>query len=123
MFIKHSGDGKVIVLVVYVDDFILTGDDQREMNRLKASLAIEVEIKDLGSLKYFIGMEVARSKKGIVVSQRKYIFNFLKETGMSGCKPIDTLIDPNKKIRDNNQGGPVDTAQYQRLVEKLIYVS
>lgn len=47
----------------------MTGDDIEEMSRLKKSLAKEFEIKDLGQLRYFLGMEVARSKNGIVVSQ------------------------------------------------------
>ena len=55
--------------------------------RLKKCLAVEFEIKDLGSLWYFLGIEVARSKKGIVVTQSKYIVDLLEEIGMSGCKP------------------------------------
>lgn len=58
----------MLVLIIYVDGIILIGDNQREMNRLKDSLASEFEIKDLGSLKYFLGMEVAQSKEGIAVS-------------------------------------------------------
>jgi len=65
------------------------------MERLKRNLATEFEIKDLGSLKYFLGMEVARSKKGISVSQRKYVLDLLQETGMSGCRTVDTPVDPN----------------------------
>lgn len=85
MFFKHSKDGKIAVLIVYVDDIILTGDKLIEMERLKKSLASNFEIKDLGTLLYFLGMEVARSRKGLVVSQRKYVLDLLKETGMSGC--------------------------------------
>jgi hypothetical protein len=66
---------------VYVDDLILTGDDILEMNRLKASLSSTFEVKDLGSLRYFLGMEVAWSKKGIVISQRKYVLDLLKRLG------------------------------------------
>ncbi|RVW85218.1 Retrovirus-related Pol polyprotein from transposon TNT 1-94 [Vitis vinifera] len=69
MFIKHSGDGKVTILIVYVDNIILTSDDENEMNRLKTCLVVEFEIKDLGSMRYFLGMRVAWSKKRIVVSQ------------------------------------------------------
>ncbi|RVW30562.1 Retrovirus-related Pol polyprotein from transposon RE1 [Vitis vinifera] len=65
---------------------------------LKKYLSEEFEVKDLGNLKYFLGMEVARSRKGIVVSQRKYILDLLKETGMLGCKPIDTPMDSQKKL-------------------------
>lgn len=58
-------------MIVYVDDIILTGDDLEEMTQLKKNLAGEFNIEDLGDLKYFLGMEVARSKRGIVVTQRK----------------------------------------------------
>lgn len=84
MFVKFSAEGKVAILIVHVDDIILTGDDIIDMEKLKKNLAIEFEIKDLRSLRYFLRMEVARSKKGIVVSQRKYILDLLKETGMIG---------------------------------------
>ncbi|RVW28350.1 Retrovirus-related Pol polyprotein from transposon TNT 1-94 [Vitis vinifera] len=65
---------------------------------LKKYLSEEFEVKDLGNLKYFLGMEVARSRKGIVVSQRNTYSIFLKETGMLGCKPIDTPMDSQKKL-------------------------
>jgi hypothetical protein len=54
---------------VYVDDIVLTGNDDGEIQNLKQSLANEFEIKDLGSLKYFLGIEVARSKHSIFISQ------------------------------------------------------
>ena len=53
---------------MYIDDIILTGDDVSEMNWLKISLSLAFEIKDLGSLRYFLGMEVARSKTGTIIS-------------------------------------------------------
>lgn len=93
LFTRFSNCGKIAVLIGYADDIILTEDGVVEMERLKKSLAKEFDIKDLGALKYFLGMEVVRSKKGIVVSQRKglgsgvsqrnYIPDFLEETGMS----------------------------------------
>ena len=62
------------------------------------------EIKDLRPLRFFLGMEVARSKKGIDVSLQKYVLDLLKEIGMSGCRPVDTLIDPNQKLGDDKEG-------------------
>ncbi|CAJ2651427.1 unnamed protein product [Trifolium pratense] len=122
LFTKFSQDGKIAVLIVYVDDIVLTGDDIVEMARVKEKLALDFEIKDLGSMRYFLGMEVARSKDGIVVSQQKYILDLLKETGMSGCRPADTPMDPNAKLWEEGSV-PVDTGRYQRLVGKLIYLS
>ena len=54
-------------------------------------------MKDLGQMKYFLRMEVARSKTSISISQRKYILDLLKETGMLRCKPASKPMDPNHK--------------------------
>ncbi|XP_024030348.1 uncharacterized protein LOC112094217 [Morus notabilis] len=86
-------------------------------------LSTEFEIKDLGTLRYFLGKEVARSKEGIVISQRKYILDLLNETGMLGCKPANTPMDSNKKLNTTEESVPVDKGRYQRLVGKLIYLS
>lgn len=64
------------------------------MERLKQKLALEFNMNDLGNLRYFLGMEVARNKTGISVTQRKYMLNLLKETGMLGCKPTNMPMDP-----------------------------
>ena len=98
LFTKHSSCGKVTAFIVYVDDIVLTGNDLEEMGRLKHFLAKEFEIKDLGNLKYFLGIEVARSKDGIFVSQRQHVLDLLKETGMLGCKVVDTPMDHTLKL-------------------------
>ncbi|KAL4388179.1 hypothetical protein GQ457_09G023630 [Hibiscus cannabinus] len=92
-------------------------------NGMKAYLGREFETKDLGSLRYFLGMEVARSNEGNVINQRKYVLDLLKETGMLGCKPIDTPMDPNLEFGRNESNIPVSEETYQRLVGKLIYLS
>lgn len=81
------------------------------------------EIKDLGMLRYFLGMEIARNRSGIYVSQRKYVLDLLKETGLLGCKPVDTPADPNIKLGNQSISTPVDMGRYQRLVGKLIYLA
>ena len=68
LFIKHSTNRKVIALIVYVDDIILNDSDLVEMSNLKSN-AQEFDIKDLGKLKYFLSIEVALAKGGIVISQ------------------------------------------------------
>ena len=84
MFVKHSGDSKITILMVYVDDIILTEDDEIKIARLKRGLVEEFEIKDLGQLRFFLGMKVTRSKKAIMVSQRKLLW-FLKESMLWTC--------------------------------------
>ncbi|RVW28765.1 Retrovirus-related Pol polyprotein from transposon RE1 [Vitis vinifera] len=63
LFVKRSHAGKMAILIVYVDDIILSGNDMEELQNLKKYLSEEFEVKDLGNLKYFLGMEVARSRK------------------------------------------------------------
>ncbi|KAA0031718.1 Beta-galactosidase [Cucumis melo var. makuwa] len=123
LFTKVSKTGKIAVLIVYVDDIVLFGNDQAEISQLKQRMGNEFEIKNLGNLKYFLGMEVARSKEGISVSQRKYTIDLLTERGMLGCRPADTLIEFNYKLGNSDDQVPVDKEQYQRLVGKLIYLS
>ncbi|KAL9447690.1 hypothetical protein AB3S75_015212 [Citrus x aurantiifolia] len=123
IFYKHSKDGKIAILIVYVDDIILTGDDETELAALKQRLAKKFQTKDLGVLKYFLGMEFARSKEGIFVNQRKYVLDLLGETGLLGCKMVETPIDPNLKLQPAKIEEVKDREQYQKFVGKLIYLS
>ena len=87
---------------MYVDDIIVTGNDRVEIERIKKKLACDFEKKELGNLRYFLKMEVARNKNGISISQRKYVLNLLKETEMMGCIPVDTLMDANVKLNNKD---------------------
>ena len=62
LFMKHSQNGKLTLLLVYVDDMIIAGDDEIEKQNLKQRLPAQFEMKDLGKLKYFLGIEVAYSR-------------------------------------------------------------
>ena len=85
-------------------------------------MAKEFEVKELGKLKYFLEIEVTRSKERIFVSQQKYALDLLKESGMLGCKPMDTPIELNYKLSEASDDTPMDRGRYQRLVSKLIYL-
>ncbi|RVW37844.1 Retrovirus-related Pol polyprotein from transposon RE2 [Vitis vinifera] len=79
--------------------------------------------KDLGKLKYFLGIDIAQSSSGVVLSQRKYALDILEEIGMLDCKPIDTPMDQNVKLVPE-QGEPLgDPGRYRRLVGKLNYLT
>ena len=123
VFYKKGKEGKITILIVYVDDIVITGNDEQEIGRLKLFLATEFEIKELGELRYFLGIEVARSRKGIFLCQRKYILDLLQEVGMSECKPEESPIEVGSRDKLEDRCPEVDKQQYQRLVGKLIYLS
>ncbi|RDX79060.1 putative mitochondrial protein, partial [Mucuna pruriens] len=93
LFIKHSLDGKLTLFLVYVDDMIVTSDDEIEKLTLKEKLTTQFEMKELGKLKYFLEIEVAYSIQGIFISQRKYELDLLKETEKLGCKISGYLLN------------------------------
>ena len=95
-------------MIVYVNDIVLFGDDTYEIVKLKKKMGFEFEIKDLGNLKYLFKMEIARSKEGISVSQRKYTLDLLDETGMLGCHPANTPIEFNAKLENSSDRVRVD---------------
>ena len=79
----HKTVGKnITILIIYVDDIIVTGNDEAEIGRIKRRLAQDFEMKDLGNLGFFLKMEVARNKNGISISQWKYVLDLLRDTGM-----------------------------------------
>ncbi|XP_047148460.1 uncharacterized mitochondrial protein AtMg00810-like [Vigna umbellata] len=94
-----------------------------EINSIKTLLHNKFQIKNLGELKYFLGLEVARSKKGIHLCQRKYALDILKETGMLGCKPSSTpfLSDTSTLYKADNYLD--DPGPYRRLIGKLLYLT
>ncbi|KAL6332726.1 hypothetical protein AAG906_014631 [Vitis piasezkii] len=108
LFLKKQ-HGKITTLIVYMDDMIVTGNDPKKRKALQNYLSREFEMKYLGPLKYFLGIEVSRSSEGIFLSQIKYALDLLQETRMSGCQPIDTPIEEGLKLC--------------RLVGRLMYLA
>ena len=123
VFYHHTSSGQCIYLIVYVDDIVITGNDQDGIKRLKQHLFSHFQTKDLGKLKYFLGIEIAQSKSGVVMNQRKYALEILGETGMLDCKPLDTPMDPNAKLVLGQKEPLYDLGRYQRLVGKLNYLT
>ena len=102
---------------------VVTRNDSSEITALQRKLATEFELKDLGNLKYFLEIEVARLAQEISLCQQKYVMNLMTETGMLECKPTETPIEVNHGLSIQIDQVPTDKDRYQRLVEKLIYLS
>ncbi|KAF5469450.1 hypothetical protein F2P56_013525 [Juglans regia] len=75
----------ITIVLVYVDDILVAGNDTSQIDVFKSLLSKNFKTKDLGSLKYFLGLEVARSQKGIFLNQRKYTLDILTDSGQLGA--------------------------------------
>jgi len=122
VFYRHSNAG-CIYLVVYVDDIVLTGSDHHGIAQLKEHSYHHFQTKDLGKLRYFLGIEVAQSNHGIVISQRKYALDLLEETGLLNSKFVETPMNPNAKLLPSQGELLSDPEKYRRLVGKLNYLT
>ncbi len=92
-------DHGVVIIVIYVDDLIITRDSDANIFDLKKLLKQKFEMKDLGVLRIFLDIEVIQSPKGIWLLQRQYALNKLTEYGIMGCKPISIPLEQNVKCR------------------------
>ncbi|XP_050160426.1 uncharacterized mitochondrial protein AtMg00810-like [Malus sylvestris] len=106
-----------------VKNVFLHGELEEEVYmKLPQYLNKKFAIKDLGTLKYFLGIEMAHSHKGFFLNQRKYVMDLLHEAKMTDCKPARTPLDSNLKLK--TQGDPIpNLSYYQRMVGKLIYLT
>lgn len=80
-------------------------------------------MKDLGALKYFLGIEVARKPTGIYLCQRKYTLEITAQAGLIGTKPVSTLMEPNPKLAKSNSDFFYMPNRYCRVIGKLIYLT
>ena len=121
IFYRNSQAG-IILLVVYVDDIVITGNDTTSISSLKSFLHGQFHTKDLKMLKYFLGVEVMRSKRRIFSSQRKYALDLLSETGKLATKPCHS---PMAQILHLTREDELfeDPEIYKRLVGKLNYLT
>ena len=81
-----------------MNDIIITDSDHDGIRKLKQHLFNHFQTKDLGILKYSLGIEIAQSNSRVAMSQRKYVLDILEETGVLDCKLVDTPMDPNVKL-------------------------
>ncbi|KAL0301554.1 UNVERIFIED_CONTAM: Retrovirus-related Pol polyprotein from transposon TNT 1-94 [Sesamum radiatum] len=122
LFTKLS-DSSFLVLLLYVDDILVAGSSTTMIDEVKLYLDRLFTIKDLGVAKYFLGLEVARSPQGIVVTQTKYIKDIVVDTGMTDARTTTTPLPPSIKFTSNAGAELAHPDIYRRLVGRLLYLN
>ena len=110
-------------VLIYVDDLIIFGNDISAVQKFKNYMSRCFHMKDLGKLKFFLGIEVARNSDGIFLCQCKYAFDVISEVGLLGSKPAKTPLEQNHKLALTKSDDVDNPAQYRCLVGRLIYLT
>ncbi|KAA3467751.1 Integrase, catalytic core [Gossypium australe] len=97
LFVKVS-EGKLAIVLVYVDDLIITGDDSEEIHQVRQNFSVRFQMKELGQLKHFLGLEIDHTKEGMFLCQEKYAKYLLQKFGMLNRKTITIPVEPNTKF-------------------------
>lgn len=122
LFVKVSGS-QIAIALIYVDDMLLTGDDESTIASVKDSLHRAFTIKDLGYARYFLGMEISRFDTGLLLNQRKYVIDLLKDAGCVNTKIAKFPMQRNLHLSIDDGELLEDPESYRRLVGRLLYLT
>lgn len=119
----YQQSGCTVYLLIYVDDIIVTGHGTTIVDKFISRLAQRFSIKDLGTLHYFLGIEVAPSQGGLYLSQQKYVTDLLHEANMQDSKGVLTPMSSDTMLVAFSSDSIVDGTGYRKLVGKLQYLA
>ena len=122
LYLRRSGHG-ITILLLYVDDMLITGDDMQGIQDLKHFLGRQFEMKDLGPLNYFLGLEVSFSIDGYYLTQAKYTSDLISRASITDRKILDTPIEYNCRLNSHDGESLSDATLYRQLVGSLIHLT
>eukprot|EP00253_Pinus_taeda_P002039 PITA_02039 len=122
LYIKEK-DGKILIVVLYVDDVIFTGNDDYLIENLKIVMKEEFEMTDMGLLRYFLGIEVEQNGNGIFISQAKYANEVLERFNMQECNATITPTVMGLKLGKEDSSKDFDPSFYKSIVGSLMYLT
>ncbi|KAF2283878.1 hypothetical protein GH714_016754 [Hevea brasiliensis] len=123
LYVSGDGDDSQLIVSLYVDDMLVTGGNFQLLNDFKLKMQTEFEMSDLGSMSYFLGLEIEQGTEGIFVSQRKYALEILKRYNMDKCKSVAIPLVVNEKLSKEDGAEKADASMYRSLVGSLLYLT
>eukprot|EP00253_Pinus_taeda_P018932 PITA_18932 len=122
VYIKEK-DGKILIVVLYVDDVIFTSNDDQLIKNFKSVMKEEFEMTDMGFLRYFLRIEVDQNEKGIFISQARYVNQVLSRFNMQECKATITPTVMGLKLSREDSSKDFDPSLYKSIVGSLMYLT
>jgi len=113
----------MVILVLYVDDLIIIGNNEAHIKQVKEELKAGFKMTDLGTLHYYLGVEVSQHPNQIFLIQTNYATKLLNKFGMEDCKPSLTPMEQKLKLSKFERGELVNSTKYRKLVGSLIYLT
>eukprot|EP00253_Pinus_taeda_P004489 PITA_04489 len=115
-------DGEPVIILLYVDDLLLTGVEG-QIEECKKPLAAKFDMKDLGLMHYYLGLEVWQGPLNeVYLGQGKYVIKMLKTFDMMDCKPMTIPMITNLKRLKSSESSLVDPSKYRQMVGSLMYL-
>ena len=122
LLLRRSDHG-ITILLLYIDDMIITGDDMQGIQDLKHFFGRQFEMKDLDPLNYFLSLEVSSSTDGYYLNQAKYTSDLISQASITDSKIVDTPIEYNRHLNSHDGESLSDVILYRQLVGILIYLT
>ena len=116
-------DSFVVYLLLYIDDIIITGNSTSFIDHIVSRLGAAFDLKDLGPLKYFLGLQIEYTSQGLFVHQSKYASDLVTKFNMLDCKPCLTPCSPTVHVSSQVSPLLLDPAVYRSMVGALQYLT
>ncbi|XP_014506257.1 uncharacterized protein LOC106766008 [Vigna radiata var. radiata] len=111
-----------LLICLYVDDLLITKSSTREIECFKLKMMEELEMTDLGSLGYFLGLEFVQTKDGLHLNQRKYILETLERFNLKDCNSTSVSVMANTKLSLQHEETKVDATLFKQIVGTFRYI-
>jgi hypothetical protein len=113
---KRGVGASAVILGVYVDDLIVTGENVSEIDKFKRQMTSKFEMSDLDLLSFYLGIEVKQLEDHVTIRQSSYAKKILSQFGMGDCNLAKFPMDPRTKLDADKQGKIVDATEYRRVI-------
>ncbi|KAG9454467.1 hypothetical protein H6P81_007371 [Aristolochia fimbriata] len=123
LYTKKNEDGDIMIVCLYVDDMIFTGNNPGMFEDFKNSMTKEFDMTDLGQMAYFIGVEIVQGDEGTFISQKKYASSILSRFKMDNCKLVATPAEVGMRLKQDSEGEAVNPTLLKSLVGSLRYLT